>query len=417
MISKEKLYKNIQLYILIIYLLSPDISIPIKIPYILWFISALYIILNIKKILIRSNDKILNIIQINIYALCILMLVMSYNNYEIRNIVHVVKLFIMFYIFIPIFKNNEYEVEEIYKALKFVLILNTIMILCGNILNISYLSSEMALGRVGTALSMPGSLYKVGVIVLPYAIYDIFNKLNLKSISIVICSILVIITDGSRTGFIVSLILTVITLSNIITTLLVKSNKVDWIKLNIFIVFGILLFLIIFNFGINESSIYVRIEHMVDLFKVGGIELVFNQGDAVRGSMITEGFNIINQNNGLFGLGFLTSKVLDMPIHNAYIQMFADLGILGLIIVLIIYNLYIVNYVFNIGYFIRNEVIIQKYFIGSFCGLICFSIYGLFHPFSVEIGDWSIFIISYVILNKSIRDNIGENKVKYEYKQ
>jgi len=401
---ENKLNKNkyiILKIIIIITLLSADLVISTGIPninfYIIIFMSILLLILNSlskeHRILCYNKQEV--IIYIAIFIIASFLIITSN---DIINIIHSIKLFLIFIYIYPVIRRF-YTNYEIISFLKINLLINFFLIILG-LFGISIASRLTGVMRGSNFLNYAGSLYKVGLILVPYLIWDLVKSKKNKIRTVLILCICgyIMFFDGSRTGML-SLIIICLTY---ITFFFIQIFHTKKLSINfaakIFIVIFILGILFYQNYNvIKYSNSFLRVSNTINLFLNSDLTEFLLTGDAIRGEMILDSIEKIKNNNLFWGDGFQTTKTRGVVIHNAYLQIFADLGIIPafFLILMVVYPIFK-------GF--NNKHINNCYMVPSVVCLILFSFSLLLHPFSVQVSDWAFYIIPLSIIIRNEKD-------------
>ncbi len=325
-----------------------------------------------------------------------------------------------------------------YKGFIAAAFLNGILIILG-ILLFSGAAYEMALGRWGTFLNYPGSLVKTGMLVFTYAAYVAITSkpFSFKNILLFCFSFMIIYFDGSRTGFIALLVAVFFVL--IIRFLECRTWQWQSIKFTLYRLACVLVSLAIFwstvsmslqlfnyiqspiiigltkNLNQHESSTvfkekviqqhpqgFARINKRVEDTSKYNMLYKIAASDPTRFKMLQDGVAAVKL-HPVFGTGIGSTKLETrhgtMVIHNTYLQVWADLGLLGLIAYVVLVLGWIL-FLPNIYRRIRKLTDVKKravYYNAVFL-LGYFAFNGLFHPLSTEWSEWITFIIPCALL-------------------
>ena len=242
-------------------------------------------------------------------------------------------------------------------------------------------------GRQGSILAYPGVLWKVGAFfsIIIFSRYVSLDKLNLKLLLTYLAGLLLVVLDGSRTGFIW------ISFSTIFL-LIMRAFKQG--KLFCFSEFNVLALSIIcatvyWIKSANESNqelstFFLPFERLVG-------------GDSVREKMITDAWMQADKCLPLgcgFGSAVTWTADQSMVVHNAYLALLVDVGVLGLGGFLMI--------VFGPFFILINSFLLDKnilnrknsYFTaGAGLGVAGFCFTMMIHPLSTEMSEWGLFFL------------------------
>ncbi len=399
--SKNKIAK----FLLVFFLLSADISKLINIGNINFFfvliISTYLIIVNYNnnRLTFRFSKN-----ELPIYLSALLLsssiILLSKN---VQNIIHGVKLMLIFFMIYPTIRSF-YTKVQLLSLLTVNVAANFLLILGGKIVS-DTLSRETGFLRGSTILNYAGSLYKVGLLVLPFVVWNLIknNDNKSKNLILLILSIYIISFDGSRTGFISVILILTIYLINIIWNILrgLKFTLKSIIKIFIFIIIISILSIFYYQKLLDTNSVKRGLETINLFFKLN-FDNFLVQADPVRGQMILDSISKIKNYSFLIGQGFGTTTTNGIVIHNAYLQVFADLGIFPFICLLIL-----IIYPIAFGF---QKIKYDNSMLPTILLLLVFSFIISLHPLSVQPTDWSFYLIPLSIL----MDNSNSNSIQLE---
>jgi O-antigen ligase len=155
-----------------------------------------------------------------------------------------------------------------------------------------------------------------------------------------------------------------------------------------------------------------RIESMFANIGASGILVGLASSDPIRFQMVITALNEI-VSHPVFGKGIsytkYQTKTGPIVIHNTYLQIWADLGILGLLAFLGLYFGWIVRLPVALRQ-IQNEtnIKLRAVYYNAIFLLVYLSFSALFHPLSTEWSEWVIFIVPSAIYWSLLRRNEGE---------
>ena len=379
--------------ILMIILLSADLSITTGVPNTSFYIVILLSTMLIFFHTISERSRKLKYLKIefpiysSIFILSVFILIYSSDTISL---IHALKLFIIFFVIYPTIKSY-FSLNKIIVSLKVNLIVNFILLVLGFV-GIEKVSRLTGYLRGSTILNYAGSLYKVAIILVPYLIWDLITKKKkFKTIILLIISIYVISKDGSRTG-VISLLIILFLQAFYLSLRFLKKLKVTYSSILNIIILLFMTGMIIFGSyeRIVRSNAYIRSFETIKLLFSTNINEFLLKGDSIRGYMILDAIETIKSNYLILGKGFQTTRTRGIVIHNAYLQIFADLGLIPAIslVVLLIYPI-----VLGIKNMKNNKDLFPSVIV-----LIVFSFSLLLHPFSVQVSDWALYIIPLSII-------------------
>lgn len=233
-------------------------------------------------------------------------------------------------------------------------------------------------GRWETLLNSPGGLYLSGLLYIVFFMDLVFRKdrkVSFVNILFLIMSFTLIIFDGSRTA-VVFLTLAFLIYFIRYSSILATSKLIFGVGIlaTVFITTGIIkkeqVAFERFELLLNVQSISEVDNHRYQLLQEG-VEYIANEVPIIVG----KGFSSIQNSIGNDTQG----------IHNAYIQVFVELGLLAVLCLLTILFYPVVN-------ILRNFLQSPEYTMIFIFSLII-PIKYLFHPISTEYGDWVPYFI------------------------
>lgn len=293
----------------------------------------------------------------------------------------------------------------VHLALVASLISNGVLVLLGTA-GIEWAFGEIsAAGRRGTLLANPGGLSNVGIFVLFYFIYKIvYIRRNRYASSV--CALLCLACiwrDGARTGF-----LSVVLLIAFFAIVLAMEGKIRYFVVTT-IVIGCTLVLFTQVIALDESNPLARSMAMLDSYTKKGVS--FAEIDGERAELMLHAMVLIADRpvagNGLGAASldydtigeFGERRSFVSVVHNAFLQVWADFGILGLTGfcgVSLGWCMWLRKWMYSIRKIQSAEE--RAFFYNAIAVLICFSFSLLFHPMSVELTDWLRLSGPYAIL-------------------
>lgn len=269
------------------------------------------------------------------------------------------------------------------------------------LLGVSGALSLMAVGRYGTFLNTPGSLWRVGILVLlPSSLNLLLGRSFWWPLALFASSVALLIFDGSRTAGI-SMVMAIgfilyFTVREISSTRGIASRKV---QLRVAILITVLGGAVVWK--PIESSLFTNVgfgDRIGDLFSAAannGVEGI-GEADEGRAAMLKTSIDTILDHPFVGpGMGTTSIETGSGPevIHDAYLQVWGDVGIIGFI-----------SYLFltvgaPIGPWARPKAIpyanigVRIDFFNGVYILSCWVLSSLFHPLSTELTEWIMFIV------------------------
>lgn len=379
--------------------ISADLKVVIY-PYIHWiafFIMIFPII--VYKLLTKKI-----VLNIPYYCIaCFFLITIICNGWVSSNPETMFQYFKLFFIFLTtLFFLSEYRYSlYVWKGFVFAVILNFVLLLLGVYFNFNTAYLLTGEGRWGTLLNYPGSLVKVGLVSL---LFFSFTAILLKgwnkiiAITFIIMSIFIIIYDGSRTGLLLCAVLFLI----LSISLLFEKKYIGYFQVKLFFTLNIILLgtiILIPKILLFSTS---RLGQLFTNLNAKGFIDGLRSSDPTRFEMLIAAMENIEK-HPIIGNGFFdTTYLVDgkpMVVHNTYLQIWGDFGILSIIsyIALTFFWLFLIPK--RTRFVVKQENIKYKaLYYNSIFLLIYFNINGLFHPISTEFSEWVLFIIPFSIV-------------------
>ncbi|WP_445479358.1 O-antigen ligase family protein [Lysinibacillus irui] len=387
--------KKLAIIIFIFLALSADLKITLF-PYIHWITWLFFIF----PFMIRGflKEKIIISPMFGIAFLLVMLGIFGsfFQGAGIENFIQSIKLFLILITIYYFIYYSKLGWNEINIALNSAIVVNVILLVLGLLGAQSFASLMTSDGRWGTALAFPGSLVKIGT----YGFY--FNvmaflllpkKQKLKHCLFILLSLFVIYMDGSRTG----MLLIALTLIFIVVfyVLFNYRNKIKAIIFPLIVFFILTVGIVIAIPSILKSRIGVSFLNLLNSPTISsGLELV----DSARFMMFKSAIQKI-YDNPFIGTGAFTTVGYyedgsSMVVHNTYLQLWGDFGILGLLGMCFIFLGWVaflpkimmkiqINKNEKENILVSSSVLMLLYFIGN----------GLFHPYSTELSEWITFML------------------------
>lgn len=239
-------------------------------------------------------------------------------------------------------------------------------------------------GRQGSLFAYPGVLWKTNAFFAAFVVARVltspFRKL-IPATFILLASVYLLLADSSRTGF--------LWFSAVMAMFVVLSFLVNTTK-----------FLSVLSIALMIGGIFVsfNLDLISGLFDGGSI-LVINrlfEGDPIRSQMFSDG--IVNAEACLpLGCGFQSSTSLvsgiPMVVHNVYLGILGDFGVLGELGLLIMVMSPVIIFAMRewIGGATQGPLVHYK--LAACLGASCYCFTLLFHPLSSEMSEWGYWAI------------------------
>lgn len=264
-------------------------------------------------------------------------------------------------------------------------------------------AEEMALYRWGTFLSWPGSLWRVAMSVWVFAAYTSVKGHSLLSFLLLLGSTWLVFMDGTRTG----ILLLLMAAGYVILILAEQGGRVVRMTTVAALALGLGLLLARHSGAAfetdaeQEGGAAIRVSRLLQSTQNGGIEGL-GGADAIRFQMLQDAAAAI-QAHPLLGTGIETTVtetiVGPMGVHMTYLQVWADLGVVGLVA----YTWLVWGWAGWVPRFFRgvrrlSDPFQKAVYYNALYGLLWFALSGLLHPLSTEWSEWVVFIISYALV-------------------
>lgn len=260
----------------------------------------------------------------------------------------------------------------------------------------------MAVGRYGTFLNPPGSLWRIGVLVLvSSALRLLLGRASLWSSMMFLGSTALIVLDGSRTGYLAVFAAAALVLLLVAYEVMVKGS----VKLG----FSLFRKLTVLTAGVAVCMVMGPIS-LREAYDIGFLE----RGNQLIGAMQNEGVSGLEGADDSRSLGWraavseiaahpflgtgMGTTLVGLPtgaivVHCAYLQIWADVGVLGFVsyLALTVGVLFAawrpIRAISTLG--LGDRIV---YYNGMYV-LMCWAMASLFHPLSTEISEWIMFFV------------------------
>lgn len=389
-------------------IMQADLSLA-TIPFLNWFVSLFLLPFLVKRYLQQGAIK---IIDFYLYGSLLLLLAILVNTPVATdpsyNVEQALKLLAIFLFGFFLLSEHHYQIV-IFKAFLAALIVNNILLLLGTLFN-QHWAARIIYGesRWMTLFNRPDSLEKVGSVIFLYGFYLLISKSSNKLLGgiISLLSIIPILFDGSRTALL-SLSLGGLFILAVVAKetrqIIIKRKNLLLLAL-LFLVFGIA----IFAYWQYICSLLVDIRLFNSLKSFFG-QNTLEQVDILRYNMFIEVLNHISEHPWLGGgMGSAKinspaitgqwSKLPELDIHIAYLQLWANIGLLGFIgfIAISLGWIIYVPRVLAIAKILPQAkdraVIYNATYI-----LFYFAFSSLFYPFSTEWSEWVYYLYAIAV--------------------
>ncbi|MBV8207623.1 MAG: O-antigen ligase family protein [Acidobacteria bacterium] len=281
-------------------------------------------------------------------------------------------------------------------------VIANLILLLGGAVGLGTAAVMTGFTRWGTVLDYPGVLWRVGITVGVYSAYCAIRMKSLKYAGLLAGSAALVYFDGARTGILLFLLVPVFTLIVIAWEAgrlrMAIAGSAAAVALGFFVLhFGGELL----NSNAQSDTGAERVSQLAGSLQQAGIGGL-GAADLIRFQMLQDAQAAIRAHPWL-GTGFESTKtdtiVGPMVIHMTYMQVWADLGLLGFIAFSWL-MLDWLGWIRRVPQRIRRLAAPQEraiYYNAIFL-LIVYAITALFHPLSTEWSQWVMFIVPYAML-------------------
>ena len=254
-------------------------------------------------------------------------------------------------------------------------------------------------GRVGTVLSGPGALWRTVTFLLSYCLLAALLATRRATITTAIVgltlSVLAIWCDGSRTALVILPL----------TLLVVALWQFSAVRARRLLVAGSGLSCVVAIGGLGLSEgleQHAALSRFTSIFSFNGSAVeVLEEWDWARLQGIRTAVDAI-WHSPLFGNGLLTT-VVDVDnaanvafdtqvVHNSYLQVWGDLGILGVVAFVAIVWSWLPEMKRTVGARTPKQMHCTCLRYASLVTLLVFGLSFLLHPFTVTLNDWIAFV-------------------------
>lgn len=252
---------------------------------------------------------------------------------------------------------------------------------------------DRSIGRVGWLWMPAGVLWKVAIYLIPILFWHVLiDKQRNLSLALLFFAMGLLVADGSRTGSIIFFLT--------ITALFVAYS----------VIYGLRFKSALFAIGVLAIAVILRalVLFLVNLdYYVPGVNVSSDRevehrtaGDSVRLQMLKDGLDGVVANFPLGGGFGSTATVVDgvdepIVVHMAYIQVFSDLGLLGILAYfgMLLYPVYLA-----MKFIVKKSVEEFERILLPLSIVVIYFLSGFLHPISNEISEWFLILVSIAII-------------------
>ncbi|WP_297858416.1 O-antigen ligase [Meiothermus sp.] len=407
------IYKAIGLWVFL--LLAADIKVSIH-PQIHWgatlsvFILALPLLLRLKYSLV-TPIKLFALFMSGLLVASVLLVSFTSENPS-YGLSQSAKLSIILLGAFPLLLGNSHLIKIGISTIPVAVFSNLILLILG--LTASPVFAQLMTGdnRWGTFFNYPGSLWRVGILVIVLAAYALLQRRRRVYYALLLAAALTLIYfDSSRTG---ALLLFLAFVFSALIILFERRHRLLAGVISIVIILAILGLLCSIFYNNEEQVRQILPQRVVQTFEailMGNYE----EADHTRYEMLQVAQGQIQQ-NPLWGTGIGNTRVNTnegpIVVHNAYLQVWADLGIMGLIA----YTGLVIGWFIWVPSFFRHvrqrgDPVERGLYYNAVFILFFYAFSGLFHPLSTEWSEWITFILPYALFARALsKDEVGNAK-------
>ncbi|MHC8306520.1 hypothetical protein [Pseudomonas sp. PB3P13] len=342
----------------------------------------------VKKIL---TDVAFLSVTIGFVILIFSLLIASLVNADSYTAYQALKFIMIFAVLIVIFANCSFlSVEHFYKIAAISTFSGFVVFMLCKYVFVGYYI-QLGDGRQGSSFAYPGVLWKTSAFFSAFLIAKLLSSVSYKNTFpalMILVSVFLLLQDSSRTGF---LWLAVVLFAFSFLVFVVNTAKFLSAMCIVLLVVGVVA---VFNldiiYGLFESNSLLVVNRLLE-------------GDPIRSKMITDG--VMNAEWCLpLGCGFQSSTSLvggePMVIHNVYLAILGDLGVLGEIGLLIIVMSPLAIFAMREWFGGPALSPLTYYKLAACLGAACYCFILLFHPLSSEMSEWGYWAIMFSWLSR-----------------
>lgn len=313
-----------------------------------------------------------------------------------------VKFIAIYVLFLVIYSCSDLlQLNDLYKIASISIVVSLVVFILAKFFFVD-LYVQLGDGRQGSEFAYPGVMWKVCAFFAPYIIATLLSanmKKALFATVILIASVYILLADSSRTGF---LWFAIVIFSFFVLRILIFPIRTLLIAM-VCLIAGICL-LLSSNLDLtNHDSLLV-------------LNRLF-EGDPVRSAMIQDGISNI-QKCFPFGCGFGSSFSVvegeNIVIHNVYLGILGDVGVVGESALLFLMLMPFVFFFLSLAESsnINNNI---SFKFAAVLGVLCYVFIMLFHPLSTEMSEWGYWILMVSWLSRTYKyDGVSMNTTAHE---
>jgi len=267
--------------------------------------------------------------------------------------------------------------------------------------------------RWGTIFNYPGSLWRLGIMVFVFSAYALYWRRGFYYWILFVASLILIYADGSRTGALMVLLASIY-----VGFLTFMERRRRLITIMVWAASGLGGSLLVGMMLLgSESMASLLPQRVVDFYwglVFGGLESV----DLERLQMLQVAWqNIVEHPFWGSGIGTTRSETYEglMVVHNSYLQVWADLGLLGLFA----YTGLVLGWILWFPRFLlhvrqQTDPMLRGFYYNAAFLLFFYAFSGMFHPLSTEWSEWITFVLPYALYAEALRIPLKDNESTFQ---
>jgi hypothetical protein len=312
------------------------------------------------------------------------------------------KVAVILLVILPLLTTGPAVASAALRGAEIAMYINVLLTLAGALAGIG-LGGLMAPGRFGSFLNTPGSLWRVGILLFAGSGLRFFWGIGgLRDSLRLTASALLLVLDGSRTGYVLILAAGV-TLPLVVFRSARREaprGRPFGTRLKLAVVASVVLVVsatTVLFFGTREVDLVQRNREVLEALRTGDAGAIQDL-DPWRVEMLRDAIAAI-QDHVLLGTGMGTTKtsssIASAVVHIAYLQIWADVGLVGFLsfVALTIGSIPVLWKQYKAR--ATTEPGRRALFYNGIFLLVCWAVAGLLHAVSTEISEWVMFVLGY----------------------
>lgn len=288
-----------------------------------------------------------------------------------------------------------------------------VVLLLGGMLVGGPLTGMMAPGRWGTILSYPGALWRLAISAWMFAAYLTIRRFSVKHLGLLLASTLLVYLDGART----SMMMLGLGVAYLLVILGMETRRL-WmavIACQVVVVALVASSTMLGSTQLPQEGPLARLSGTVGSVATLGMDGL-GEADTSRAAMLQDAIRAI-QEHPVWGTGIVSTKTETptgpMVVHITYLQVWADLGLIGLVAYLWLVWGWLPWLPLSLRRIraLSDDSERALYYNAIFL-LFVFGLAGFFHPLSTEWAQWIPFLVPYALIWQLVRFR-PETRTKY----